>query len=76
MAIEFFLVPMVGTGTSSDELRGKYLFDPNVLSGGTLRYSRQASALIMMDANQTYLDVTALQADATRISTILKEPPV
>lgn len=69
MPKEFFIVPMVGAGTNFDGYRGKYTEEPGVLSSGTLRYSKQDSAIVMIESSQAQLDSVAAQSDATRIST-------
>jgi len=69
MAVEVFLVPMVGDGTRADPFRGKYTDDAQVTSAGCIRYSREDDAICMMEAPQAYLDTVAGQADATRLAT-------
>ena len=69
MAIEFFLVPMVGTGTRADPYRGRYTDDPAVVRSGCIRYSISDSAICLIEADQTYLDTVAAQPDATLIAT-------
>jgi len=69
MTIELFLVPMVGVGTEADPIRGKYTEAPEVISSGTLRYSRIDHAVAMINATQVYLDIAAADPDVTRIAT-------
>lgn len=69
MAIELFLVPMEGSGTTTDPWRGKYVDDPQVGASGCIRYSRQDHAICMIDAPQAYLNSVAAQSDATRLAT-------
>ncbi len=67
---EFFIVPMVGTGTREDAFRGKYGKSPEVVSRGTIRFARQdALAVVMFEAPQAYLDSVSVKPDALRIST-------
>lgn len=72
---ELFVVPMIGTGTRADPVRGRYTQDEfggafgTPSAAGTIRYSRQDDAVVMIDAPQAYLDQVAAQADALRIAT-------
>lgn len=66
-----FFVPMVGTGVRDDPFRAKYqspsdLSQPAtaVSNSGNLRYSRISRAILMLDAQQAYLDLVAAQPDA------------
>lgn len=67
MAREFFLVPMIGTGSRQDPYRAKY--SDLVDSHGSIRYSRADHAIAMFDADQSVLDGIAAEADATRLAT-------
>lgn len=70
MAVELFLVPMVGDGTEENSYRGAYTDDAQVSRSGTLRYGRtNSAAIVMIDAPQAYLDSVAAQPDATRLAT-------
>jgi hypothetical protein len=69
MPRELFLVPMEGSGTRIDPVRGKYVRDAQVTAAGCLRYSRADHAIVMIDATQSYLDSVAAQPDTTRLAT-------
>lgn len=69
MAVELFLLPMIGTGTRADPRRPKYVRDPAVVRRGSIRYSRISHAIAMIDASQAYLNSIAQQPDATRLAT-------
>lgn len=70
MAIEFFLLPQIGSGTDNDPFRPKYAAgDQSVRRYGMMRYSRATDDVIaMIEADQLYLDSIAAQSDATRIA--------
>ena len=74
--IEFFITPMIGTGTREDPIQPRYASDE--FSGafglpdgfGAIRYSRDTVAILMLDAPQTYLDEVQAQPDADRLTTL------
>jgi hypothetical protein len=67
--IEFFLVPVVGTGTRADPRRAKYSTNPGVIRHGMIRYSHADDCIAMFEAAQADLDTLAGQSDVTRIAT-------
>lgn len=69
MAIELFLVPMVGAGTKDDPYRAKYTRDPQVIRSGAVRYSRTESAVALIEAPATYLTEVRGQSDVVSLAT-------
>jgi hypothetical protein len=69
MAVELFVVPMIGDGTRAVPYRARYSADPAVVRHGCIRYSKQDDCIVLLDAPQAYLDGVAAQPDAVRICT-------
>jgi hypothetical protein len=70
MPIEFFICPQVGAGTKADPIRAKYQQGVGVVRAGQLRFTRGAGAesIVMIEADQTYLDNVAADSECTRIA--------
>jgi len=66
MPREVFFVPMIGTGTRDDPFREQYGDTPGLIGGGSIRYSRQSSAIAMFNGPQAVLDSIAAQPNADR----------
>lgn len=68
MPVEFFSVPIlpVTEGFGATRFKVKYWDDVAVASQGSIRYSWDASCLLMLNATQTYLDFVAAQSDVYR----------
>lgn len=71
MATEFFVVPLVlDTSGFRPITVPKYAVDPAVTTYGCIRYSRDTTCLVMMDATQAHCDSVEAQADADRIAVL------
>lgn len=76
MPQEIFSAPMIGAGTLTDPFRVRYVRDEFggafglPLADGSIRYSRTSTAILALDAPQTYLDQVAAQPDAERFCAV------
>lgn len=82
MPVNFFICPMIGDGTRIDPRRGKYQRGVGVIRAGQLRFGRTEDAIVMIEADQAYLDTVAadpecqLICDESNIDTPLTAPQV
>lgn len=71
MAIELYLMPMVTVVEPpfGNFNRAKYSRETGIIKSGTLRYSREDDAIVMLEGPQPVLDTIASNSDVTRLAT-------